>query len=248
MSPRFTVIIARDISERKLAESLKADVERMTRHDLKGPLNGIIAAPDLIRESGPLNANQQDMLKLIEDSGWTMFSMINLSQDIFKIERGVYELRPAPVNLSPLIKRLFVETLPLANAKRLSVEATLDGKPWQEINPLRVSGEEVLCHSMLSNLLKNAMEASPEGAVVQVAMTRGEKTQSVSIKNRGAVPRELRDKFFEKYATSGKKGGTGLGTYNAMLIAKVHGGDIKMETSEQDGTSITVTMPTAKEL
>lgn len=245
---KFSVLIARDISERKLAESLKADVERMTRHDLKGPLNGIIAAPEIIRESGPLNDVQKDLLKLIEESGWTMFNMINLAQDMFKLERGVYDLRPAPVNLSPLIRRLLVETHQLANLKKVSVEALLDGKPWQEINPIRISGEETLCHCMLSNLLKNALEASPEGAAVQISITRGDEIQTIAIKNRGAVPRELREKFFEKYATSGKKGGTGLGTYNAMLIAKVHGGDIKMESSEQDGTTVTVTLPTAKEL
>ena len=245
---KFTVTIARDISERKLAESLMADVERMTRHDLKGPLNGILAVPELIRLHGDLNSEQSELLKLVEDSGWTMLGMINLSQDMYKIEKGVYELRPVSVNLSPLIKRLLVEAHPLVGARRITVEVTYDGKPWKEISPLRISGEELLCHSLFSNLLKNAMEASPEGGVVQIALGKGEDFNTVAIKNRGAVPREMRDKFFDKYASSGKKGGTGLGTYNAMLIAKLHCGDIKMETSEQDGTTITVFLPAAKEL
>ena len=177
-----------------------------------------------------------------------MLGMINLSQDMYKIEKGVYELRPVSVNLSPLIKRLLVEAHPLVGARRITVEVTYDGKPWKEISPLRISGEELLCHSLFSNLLKNAMEASPEGGVVQIALGKGEDFNTVAIKNRGAVPREMRDKFFDKYASSGKKGGTGLGTYNAMLIAKLHCGDIKMETSEQDGTTITVFLPAAKEL
>jgi PAS domain S-box-containing protein len=245
---KFTVTIARDASERKLAEKLKADVERMARHDLKGPLNGIVALPELLRMQGPLNEQQQELVKLIEDSGMEMLGMINLAQDMYKIEKGVYELRPAPLNLSPMVTRLLIETRPLAGARHIATEISIDGKPWQEISPFRVMGEETLCRSMLSNLLKNAMEASPENATVSIELLRGDDVHRIKIHNRGAVPRDIRDKFFDKYASSGKKGGTGFGTYNAMLIAKLHHGDIKMETSEQDGTTLTVSLPAVKEL
>jgi len=245
---KLTLSILRDIGERKLAERLRADVDRMTRHDLKGPLNGILSVPDLIRERGNLTEQQLELLKIIEDAGWQMLNMINLSGDMFKLEKGVYELRPTSVNLSPLVKRLLVEARSLASIKKITVETTLDGKPFQEISPFRIWGEELLCHAMLSNLLKNAIEASPEGASVQLNLKKGPELQTIEIKNRGAVPREIRERFFDKYSSSGKKGGTGLGTYNAMLIAKVHGGGIKMDTSEQDGTTISVTIPIAKEL
>ncbi len=245
---RFVTVIARDIGARKLAERLKADVERMTRHDLKGPLNGIAGVPELIRLRGQLTEEQDELLKLIEDSAWSMLGMINLSQDMYKIETGAYELRPVALNLSPLLKQALIETRPIVEARKLAVDVSLDGRPWQEINPFRVSGEEVLCRRLLSNLLKNAMEASPEEAPVSVELLKGDAFNTLRIRNRGAVPREIRDKFFEKYSSSGKKGGTGLGTYNALLITRLHGGEIKMETSEQDGTTISVSLPAAKEL
>jgi two-component system sensor histidine kinase/response regulator len=47
--------------------------------------------------------------------------------------------------------------------------------------------------------------------------------------------------FFEKYTTSGKKGGTGLGTYSAKLIAETQGGRISMDSSEEKGTTIKIT-------
>jgi signal transduction histidine kinase len=60
--------------------------------------------------------------------------------------------------------------------------------------------------------------------------------------NQGEVPAEIRERFFEKYATSGKSRGTGLGTYSARLIARAHGGDIAMQS--QSGTvTVTVTLP-----
>jgi two-component system sensor histidine kinase/response regulator len=65
----------------------------------------------------------------------------------------------------------------------------------------------------------------------------------IRIHNTGSVPVDIRETFFEKYSTSGKPGGTGLGTYSARLIAETLGGDIKLETSDETGTSITIELP-----
>jgi signal transduction histidine kinase len=63
------------------------------------------------------------------------------------------------------------------------------------------------------------------------------------IENMGAVPAELHETFFDKYATSGKATGTGLGTYSAKLIAQTQQGDITMHSSQEQGTTLTVTLP-----
>ncbi|WP_394698468.1 ATP-binding protein [uncultured Desulfobacter sp.] len=49
--------------------------------------------------------------------------------------------------------------------------------------------------------------------------------------------------FFDKYATFGKSGGTGLGTYSAKLFTQIHGGQIEMDSSDTSGTTITVRFP-----
>jgi len=53
----------------------------------------------------------------------------------------------------------------------------------------------------------------------------------------------VREHFFDKYATAGKSGGTGLGTYSARLMAYTMGGDISFETSAEHGTTLTVRFP-----
>ena len=53
----------------------------------------------------------------------------------------------------------------------------------------------------------------------------------------------FRENFFEKYATHGKAGGTGLGNYSARLIAETQNGSIDMQSSEIDGTSVIVQLP-----
>jgi signal transduction histidine kinase len=101
----------------------------------------------------------------------------------------------------------------------------------------------LLLHTLLGNCLKNAVEASPEGGVVEVALSVAESV-IVRVHNRGAVPEAIRGTFFGKFSTAGKVGGTGLGAYSSKRIAEVHGGSIAMDTSDAtDSTTITITLP-----
>lgn len=117
----------------------------------------------------------------------------------------------------------FVETAAMRRIELKLVPADQDA-----VVPFR--GEELLCHSMLCNLIGNALDASPKGETVQVFLKSEDGGLRVDIVNRGQVPPELEGRFFEKYATCGKTRGTGLGTYSARLIARAHGGDIFMES------------------
>ncbi len=94
--------------------------------------------------------------------------------------------------------------------------------------------------------MKNALEASPEGDVVTIALDHDGDMAHIRIRNRGCVPEEIRERFFEKYVTSGKTQGTGLGTYSAKLIAETQGGQIAMTSSEREGTVLTVRLPVVR--
>jgi signal transduction histidine kinase len=119
------------------------------------------------------------------------------------------------------------------------------GRPASQEEDFAAQGEELLCHSMLGNLIANAVEASPEGGSLQVELSRQEGGVLLVVRNHGVVPQDMRQRFFEKYATSGKTRGTGLGTYSARLIAQAHGGDISMRTDDAAGTAVTITLPGA---
>ena len=113
----------------------------------------------------------------------------------------------------------------------------------QSSTPTMTRGEDSLLQSLFANLLDNALDASPKGGEVAVIMSQDQDSVRIAIHNQGIVAEEVRDRFFEKYATCGKIKGTGLGTYSAMLIAKAHGGDVVMESGETSGTTVTVTLP-----
>ncbi|MDM8550664.1 hybrid sensor histidine kinase/response regulator [Desulfobacterales bacterium HSG2] len=233
----------------ELAEAarLREDVERMTRHDLKTPLNAIIGFPRIMMTDDNVSAKHLEYLKVIEKSGMMMLEMINLSLDMFRMERGVYQFQPVPVNVSQVIRRVINDTEPLVMAKkRLSVRILTNGKPSGSEEDFSVHGEELLCYSMLANLIKNAFEASPERERITIELADEEEMSVIRIHNRGMVPEDIRDRFFDKYVTSGKKSGTGLGTYSARLIAETQGGSIHLDTSEEKGTTVTVRLPSCQ--
>lgn len=231
-----------DISEQKKLAQLKEDVERITRHDLKAPLTAFIGLPEALLMDDNLSDEQRQVVEVIRQSGLKMLDMINLSLDLFKMESGTYRFEPKPVDLLALLRRIKDETARLARSKGLSLEFLVDKREPVQGETFPVLGEELLCYSMLANLVKNALEASPQGASVSVNLWR-DPGAKVAVRNLGAVPPEMRERFFEKYATFGKAGGTGLGTYSAMLIAKTHGGSIALDTREHGATTVIVWFP-----
>ncbi len=221
------------------AAKLQEDVDQIIRHDLKTPLNSIIGYPQVLLRSKNITEKEKKFINIISESGYRMLNMINLSLDLFKMETGVYQLDPVPVDIIKVLKNIEKEVEDTRRTKNLTIKVELSGSPPSEEDTFTIFGEELLCYSMLANLVKNAIEASPKGESIIINVDNKE-VAIISIHNKGAVPEEIRDKFFEKYATSGKTKGTGLGTYSAKLIAETQQGQISMTTSEAEGTTITV--------
>ncbi|MFO7749405.1 MAG: PAS domain S-box protein [Desulfobacteraceae bacterium] len=237
------IAVKEDITEKKELEQLKEDVERVMRHDLKTPLNSIIGFPQLLMETAELTKSQKRYCRNIEYAGRHMLDMINMYLSISRIESGEYEFNPQPVNIIKTILQIFREIKDLAGATDITRQLTVNGMPLESEVDIKIKGEETLCYVLLMNLLKNAVESSPGNGKVQVDIVELASGVSLKIHNQGAVPQEIRDHFFKKFISSGKSGGTGLGTYSAKLMAEIQGGSIAMETSEETGTTVTVTMP-----
>lgn len=230
-----------DISEQHKLAALREDVERMTRHDLKAPLTGIIGIPDVMLADPELNEDQREMLSMVKESGLKMLGMINLSLDLYKMETGTYVLAPQPVDLTYVLSRVTDDLGVLARAKNVALRLESEGRPGMDA-PVLALGEELLYYSLFANLLKNAIEASPFDGEVTLSLAVRDRL-CVSLHNWGVVPADIRGRFFEKYATSGKEGGTGLGAYSARLIVENLGGSITFLSDEPAGTTIFLVLP-----
>jgi len=226
----------------KLLEAfrLREEVERIARHDLKTPLASIATVPRLLRERRALAPEDDELLGTVERAALRVLSMVNLSLDLFRMEEGNYRLRAQAVDLAALVQTVTRELQAHAGSKKLRFRLDLPS------TPVFAQGEELLCYATLANLVKNALEASPEGGEVRVRLARVEDADGdcveVDIHNDGQVPPEVRERFFEKYATHGKAGGTGLGAYSARLMARVQRGSLRM-ACDGDGTTLSLRLP-----
>ena len=228
------------------AARLREDVERMSRHDLRSPLSAILGYPQCLLMDDNLTDEQREIVEDIETAGKRMLEMINLSLDLFKMERRSYQLTPEPVDLIGLARKVFDDLEPEARRKALKLELLLGDAPPPQEAKCDAWGESLLCYSMLGNLCKNAVEASPPGASVRVSLAPDIRV-GIEIENEGGIPEEIRAKLFDKYVTAGKEKGTGLGTYSAKLMAETQNGAIALDTSTPGRVRMRVDLPAVPE-
>ncbi|WP_130472703.1 sensor histidine kinase, partial [Candidatus Magnetaquicoccus inordinatus] len=231
-------------------EKLKKEVEHITRHDMKSPLSSIIGFADLLIEDDELSEAHKESVRIIYNAGIKALRMVNLSLDLLKIERGEYLLETKEVNLVPIFVDMQADNVTLLRARRLPVIFHIFGASYSLAQlqkaqlRLLVQGEEIMCYNIFANLFKNAVEAAPPDSPITIRVAHAENSSlMISINNFGIVPEEIQSRFFEKYATSGKKGGTGLGTYSAQRLTETLGGRIAMSTNATSGTTLSVWLP-----
>ncbi|QDL54415.1 response regulator [Rhodoferax aquaticus] len=225
---------------------LRDEVERIAQHDLKNPIAGIISFSSSLLSDNLMSNNHKEIVKYIEQAAYSVLGMVNLSLDLYKMEQGTYEYHPSTVELGPLLQRIAKEMRSELGARQITLQFANKGSAAETPDAYPVMGDELLCYSMFNNLLKNAMEAAPTGSAIQVDLDIVNGKVLVKIHNLGAVPKDIRDTFFDKFSTSGKQDGTGLGTFSAKLFAVTQQGEIAMSTSDDTpSTTLTVQLPYA---
>ena len=207
-------------------------------HEIRNPITGISAGIQYLSGSLEGDAEQRENMDFILRE---MKRLDRIVQDLFDVTHPrQLELRPMSVEEAV---RFAVQCLDAQRAQRgvaLEVDVAA-GAP-----PVPHDGEQL--QQVLINLLKNALEASPQGATLRVSVTpwwsRG-KLSGTEIQVRdqgpGIAPEHLRT-IFEPFFTT-KPGGSGLGLYISHDIVKRHGGSLSVSSDPGRGTTFTVELP-----
>ncbi|MBF0459918.1 MAG: response regulator [Magnetococcales bacterium] len=228
--------------ELRQALHIREDVERMSRHDIKGPLSAILGLPEILLADGTHTEGQQALLKLIEKSGYIILDIVNRSLDLFKMENGTYQLQPEKFDLLEVLTHIVGDLEKRIRAKGIHISLT-DAAQGNNMASFFVVGEKMLCYPLFYNLILNAVEASCDQGHISISLATDAGFGIIRMTNPGEVPGAIRSQFFDKYVTFGKADGTGLGTYSAWLAAKSQGGRIELDTSQPGETSVTVLLP-----
>lgn len=230
-----------DITERKQAEQFRHEVESIIRHDIKAPLHGLGSLAGMA-----LQGNDPEVVTRlypqIERGIRQVIHLVDATDAMAQMEQGRYVPKAEPVALPALLSAIGQTLAPLARRRRVMLRLSPDQGQGGPATPL-LYGEEYLLENLFTNLVKNAIEASPADSPVSVNWTAHGPDWHIAIHNQGEIPLAVRDRFFEKYSSWGKPHGTGLGTYSARLIAQAHGGRIVVRTGPAEGTTLTVILP-----
>ena len=233
-----------EITERKLAQELREHIERVVQHDLRGPANSAIQLSRMLRDEVLTEKDRLLCFDNLERTGESMLNTLNSSMDIFKIETGQYILKPKPLDFLALLRNIIETLTKKIQFAHINLDVLVSGQPPRPDTRCLCLGDAHLLRTALHNLLVNALEASIPSGAVAVELSSSDHDCTIKITNHGVVPVEIRDKFFDRYVTSGKFHGTGIGTYSARMMVKAMGGDITMNTSDVDNeTTVTVRMP-----
>ena len=184
----------------------------------------------------------RDPGKITQSSGAIKCSVSQLTQmvdnmlSLSKIEEGSYQLVPVTLNVANLVRNVVSTYATTSNRKKIKVNNEIQ-------DDIQIDGEELLTISLLSNLLKNAIEAAPHSSTITFANESEDNFHTITLHNEGDVPEEIRGVFFDKHVSSGKKEGAGIGTFASKLMAQVQQGKIAFTTSKDAGTTLKVSLP-----
>jgi len=223
--------LSAQVSTLKENAKLREDMEKITHHDLKAPLSNILFETYRLAD--------KTAAKSINRAVNNVVSMINNSLNLYKIEQGIYILAPQATNVNLLVNDAINAVSNISNDKHLHFALTgFDTEYF-------ILAEPLLCLSIFNNLIKNAVEASPTGQTIAIALACEDNQVVFRLTNQGVIPTAMRARLFEKYSSSNHRAGTGLGTYSAKLMTLVQHGEISFDIIDERQTQFTVKLPAA---
>jgi len=252
--PFYVGVLAQRITEAKKradeANQAKGRFLANVSHEMRTPLNGVIAMADVLRETS-LNESQQEIVATMTTSASLLLAQIEDVLDMAKIEAGRVQIESSAFDLGRLLTTTVKIMLPQARYKGLEVHTVIapDAADW-------FAGDAHHLRQVLLNLLANAVKFTERGKVTlrvrslgmvaDVAMLRFE------IEDTGiGIVQEKQGQIFEPFTQADDSitrvyGGTGLGTTIAKHLVSLMGGTIGLSSNVGVGTLFWFEIPLPK--
>lgn len=226
------------------AERLKTDFLANVSYQLRTPLNAIMGFTEMLHHQyfGALNERQLEYTANMIEAGQRLVSLVNDILDLSTIEAGYLKLYPADVKLRVLIEQVAHLTQEWARKQKIEMFVQC---PEDTV----IFADERRMKQVLLNLISNAINYSPNGGLLTVAaMVQGDFVD-ISVRDTGmGIPAgDLQHVFtpFERIRSrkAHRRGGAGLGLSLVKSIVELHGGDVRIESREGVGTTVTCRLP-----
>lgn len=217
-------------------------------HEIRTPLNAIINMGKFLTD-GELDKGQQQHMRMLNQSSAQLLEIVNDILDFSKVQAGEVKVEKIPFDIVDLVKSctdaFIVEAMHKGVALEHDVGPGIDGY---------VVGDPLRIRQVLQNLISNAVKFTEEGEIT-VAVDKAPSGVKFTVVDTGiGIAPERQQAVFMDFvqadnSTSRAYGGTGLGLTICKSLVELMGGDLQLESSPGDGTTITfeLELPDAEE-
>ena len=207
-------------------------------HELRTPLALMQAQLELFSAEHPdARPETADLIRLLREQTERMTQMT-------KTLLEMSELRSVPctdrIELGPMAEEILTDLAPLAEKKGVALVCDGDGV---------MTGSDTLIYRLLFNLTENAIRYNRPNGTVRISIAEEETQIVVRVADSGCgIPEEYRRSIFQPFFRVDKSrsrtyGGVGLGLSLVWEIARLHGGEVLVEKSTEEGTTMAVRFP-----
>ncbi len=230
---RCAVVALEDTS----AEKRRAVLEQVFLHDLANACLGVRHLAELMLIDGGDaevdGTRKRDLLTLATSSA----NMVASQRDLLAAERGELVANRRELDVRTVLAEVLASFAhdPVAESRIVSLEP---GRPTM------VHTDPVLLGRVVSNLVRNALEATPAGGSVTLYCGREYGGVTISVHNESVIPLPHQHQVFQRSFTTREGHGRGLGTYSAKLLTERYlGGALGFVSGEHTGTVFVLTLP-----
>lgn len=241
------ILSCEDITQRELKDESHSHSLSHATHELRTPLTNIrLYAEEAVEsDAGDVETRARALDVILTETRRlerTVTDMLSASE----IEAGTLSVALGPMRLENLFGELESDFRAMAQAKDLALSFELPPK-----YPVARADREKLTLAV-HNLVGNAIKYTPEGGRVDVIVDADDSVLVVTVKDTGiGIDERERERIFDRFYRAGDDRvkaitGTGLGLCLAREIARLHGGDITIESELDKGSEFTLTIPVAE--
>jgi signal transduction histidine kinase len=218
-------------------------------HELRTPLTNISGYVDTLLDgdAGPLPRLQRKMLGIVQRNSTRLRSLIEDLLTLSKVESGAFRFVRESVDLRELAREAMADVEAAAAKAEVRLTCRL-GTPA----PV-VEGDRGQLYRAIANLLSNAIKFTPAGGLIIVGANPVGGSVVLTVTDTGiGIPAGELEQLFTRFfrgsnASAREIQGSGLGLAIVRMIARHHGGELEIESVENEGTTVRLVLPAGSE-
>jgi PAS domain S-box-containing protein len=241
------VLVFRDVTQQRDLEAALQSNEKLAlagrlsasiAHEIHNPLDTVGNLLFLLQQR---TQGQQDIQQLVEVAQREVLRVTQISKNMLSLHRGAR--RATPFKVSELVE----------GVATLVEETVAKGKRMIRIThafPGEIEGIPSEIRQVLTNVIKNAVEATPDGGIIEIysgpAREHDQDGLLIQVTDNGTgIPSQMQSRLFSPFATTKQESGTGLGLWVSRSIVEKHGGAIRLANREDSasGTTVSIFLP-----